>query len=74
MNGTELALLDVLVARGEYPSRAEALRAGLAVIGDQRRRAEIAEAYRRGYETHPQQGDDLGWVEGASAATLSEIE
>jgi len=46
--------LDAAVARGEFASRSDALRAGLKrVLRDERER-EIDEAYRRGYGEHPQ--------------------
>ena len=55
LTDSDLAALDAAVRRGRFASRSEALRAGLArVLGDERER-EIEDAYRRGYEEHPQE-------------------
>jgi Arc/MetJ-type ribon-helix-helix transcriptional regulator len=54
-------LLDEAVARGRFASRSEALRQGLAMLLREERDREIAEAYRRGYEKHPQE-DWIGEV------------
>jgi Arc/MetJ-type ribon-helix-helix transcriptional regulator len=48
-------LLDEAVARGRFASRSEALRQGLAMLLREEREREIDEAYRRGYEKHPQE-------------------
>jgi Arc/MetJ-type ribon-helix-helix transcriptional regulator len=44
----DLKSLDEAVARGAFPSRAAAVRAGLRRLLAQEREAQIAEAYRRG--------------------------
>lgn len=50
----DLERLDDAVARGVFPSRAAAVRAGLVrLLGDERE-AQIAEAYRRAYASDPQ--------------------
>ncbi|MCB0829112.1 MAG: ribbon-helix-helix protein, CopG family [Solirubrobacterales bacterium] len=54
LSDDELAALDEAVAAGRYPSRAAAVRAGLAALGERERRREIAEAYREAYERLPQ--------------------
>jgi Arc/MetJ-type ribon-helix-helix transcriptional regulator len=51
----DLERLDAAVARGVFPSRAAAVRAGLARLLGEEREAQIAEAYRRGYATAPQE-------------------
>jgi Arc/MetJ-type ribon-helix-helix transcriptional regulator len=50
----DLERLDAAVARGVFPSRAAAVRAGLRRLLGEEREAQIAEAYRRGYATEPQ--------------------
>ena len=47
----DLKRLDAAIARGAFPSRAAAVRAGLDRLLREEREAEIAEAYRRGYAT-----------------------
>lgn len=51
--------LDNAVASGRFASRSDALREGLAMLLREEREAEIIEAYRRGYEKHPQE-DRIG--------------
>jgi len=51
----DLKRLDAAVARGVFPSRAAAVRAGLQRLLGEEREAQIAEAYRRGYATEPQE-------------------
>jgi Arc/MetJ-type ribon-helix-helix transcriptional regulator len=49
----ELERLDDAIARGAYPNRAAAVRAGLHRLLADEREARIAEAYRLGYATSP---------------------
>jgi Arc/MetJ-type ribon-helix-helix transcriptional regulator len=49
----DLKGLDEAVARGAFPSRAAAVRAGLRGLLAQEREAGIAAAYRRGYAADP---------------------
>ncbi len=51
----DLERLDAAVARGAFPSRAAAVRAGLIWLLRQEREAQIEAAYRRAYSTHPQE-------------------
>ncbi len=51
----DLESLDAAVARGAYPSRAAAVRAGLQRLLRDDREQEIEQAYRRGYAEHPQE-------------------
>lgn len=51
----ELERLDAAVARGVFPSRAAAVRAGLARLLREERETQIDEAYRRAYATEPQE-------------------
>lgn len=50
----ELASLDHVVERRTFPSRADAVRAGLRMLLQEERNREIAESYRRAYSEHPQ--------------------
>jgi len=63
----DVAALDELVARGRFPNRSEALRAGVAHVIREEREREIDEAYRVGYLTHPQEE----WVGGIGLAALA---
>jgi Arc/MetJ-type ribon-helix-helix transcriptional regulator len=52
-----LERLDAAVARGSYPSRAAAVRAGLQRLLLDERETQISEAYRRGYAVVPAEPD-----------------
>jgi Arc/MetJ-type ribon-helix-helix transcriptional regulator len=73
MTETDLARLDELVEQGRFPSRSEALRAGLARLLEDERESEIESAYRRGYHEHPQE-EWVGHVGLAGLAALHEAE
>lgn len=47
--------LDEVVAAGRFESRSAALREGLSRLLREEREREIESAYRRAYETHPQE-------------------
>jgi Arc/MetJ-type ribon-helix-helix transcriptional regulator len=47
--------LDAAVARGAYASRSDAIRQAIDLLLKGLRDDEIAEEYRRGYETYPQE-------------------
>ena len=49
----DLRRLDAAVARGAFPSRAAAMRAGLTAVLRDEREVQIGEAYRRAYATAP---------------------
>ena len=66
LSDEELSALDEAVSVGRYPSRAAAVRAGLAALVERERRLEIAEAYRDAYRKVPQ--DE--WFAESVAATL----
>jgi Arc/MetJ-type ribon-helix-helix transcriptional regulator len=67
--------LDEAVASGRFANRSEALREGLARLLREERERELVDAYRRGYERHPQEEwvGELGlalfgaWVEAEEA-------
>jgi len=64
--------VDQLVDAGVYESRSEAVRAGLAAVVDQQRRAALGQAIVDGYRRVPQADDDLAWPESASAAMIAD--
>jgi Arc/MetJ-type ribon-helix-helix transcriptional regulator len=67
LSDEQLAGIDAAVARGHFPSRAAAVRAGVERVLREQRDLEIAEAYRRGYGGQPQDEDvgKLGLTLGA---------
>lgn len=64
----DLSQLDAAVNRGEFASRAEAVRAGLELVLARQREQEIAEEYRRAYTERPQEE----WVGEAGASLMGE--
>jgi Arc/MetJ-type ribon-helix-helix transcriptional regulator len=66
-------LLDKAVARGRFANRSEALREGLSLLLREEREREIEEAYRSGYEKHPQE-DWIGKTGSALFAAWVEAE
>ena len=51
----DVAVLDELVASGDFDSRSDALRAGLAHVIREAEQRKIDLAYREGYRKHPQE-------------------
>jgi Arc/MetJ-type ribon-helix-helix transcriptional regulator len=74
LDGEQLREIDRLIDAGAFPNRAAAVRAGLVLVLQEQRRRAIDDAYRRGYSSQPQTGDDLEWVETAGQASLAEME
>lgn len=75
LDGERIAELDMLVSRGVYASRADAVRFGLALVWRRWQQAQIASAYERGYGAHPQEGDDLEtWSRGTGTSALAGLE
>jgi Arc/MetJ-type ribon-helix-helix transcriptional regulator len=66
------ALVDELVVEGVVASRSEAIRRGLEQLIDQHRRKRTADAIVRGYRGHPQTEDEVGWIDAATVAMISE--
>lgn len=64
LSDEDSARLDRAVAEGRFETRAAALRAGLRAVLRIRSDDEIAEAYRRAYTEHP----DEGWIGEVGAA------
>ena len=63
----DLAELDRLVEAGAFTNRSEALRAGLTTLLREHQEQAIEQAYRRGYEKHPQEP----WVGANGLAALA---
>lgn len=66
LSDDELRALDEAIEQGRFPSRSEALRAGLHQVLRAEREREIAEAYARGYGSKPQEA----WVGDTGLALL----
>ncbi len=65
----DLAELDAAIARGSFPNRSAALRAGLELLLREERERAIDEAYRRGYGAHPQED----WIGEAGLALFQAL-
>jgi Arc/MetJ-type ribon-helix-helix transcriptional regulator len=74
----DLAELDAAIARGSFPNRSVALRAGLELLLHEERERAIDDAYRRGYGEHPQEAwigkDGLALFEALTRAEESGAE
>jgi len=70
LSDDELARLDASVARGRYPTRAAAVRAGLERLLREERDRELADAYRVAYGRAPQ--DELGDAGAVLAAEVAD--
>jgi Arc/MetJ-type ribon-helix-helix transcriptional regulator len=69
----ELArLVDDLVSDGVVESRSDAVRRGLRVLVDDHRRRKIGEQIVRGYRAVPQTETEVGWVDSATVAMITE--
>ncbi len=62
----ELRALDSAVAEGAYRTRAEAVRAGIRLLGDSSRDARIAASYRDAYGA-PLTADETQMLDAAAA-------
>ncbi len=67
-----VAAIDKLVEDGVFDSRSDAVRAGLNVVIDRRRRIAVGQAIAEGYRRVPQTDDELSWSDAASAAMIGE--
>lgn len=63
----ELQELDSVVASGEYRTRAEAVRAGIRLLGREAREERILAAYRRAYSATPLTEDEAQTLDAAAA-------
>lgn len=66
------AAIDELIVQGVVKSRSDAVRRGLQVLIDQHRRRHIADAIVRGYESHPQTEEEMGWADEAAIRMIGE--
>lgn len=66
LSDTELNELDSLVAARGFRTRAEAVRAGLKLLGREAREERIVEAYRRAYSA-PLDDEDKRMLDAAAA-------
>ena len=67
---SQLEALDSLIADGEFTSRADAVRSGVAAVVAAAESRRIDDAIRAGYEKHP---ETSGEVEAAHAALREAI-
>lgn len=68
----QMALLDELVGRGRYPSRAAAVRAGIDSITDAERERLIDEAIVEGYRRIPPTPEEDAWAMQSAIAAIAE--
>lgn len=64
--------LENLVAEGEYPTTAEAIRAAVRELAERRRRSEVDKAIIEGYRRHPPTPEEGAWVDRASRDHIAE--
>jgi Arc/MetJ-type ribon-helix-helix transcriptional regulator len=64
----DLERLDAAIARGSFPSRAAAVRAGLVAVLRNEREEQIAEAYRKAYASSEEEAliGEAGLTAGAA--------
>jgi Arc/MetJ-type ribon-helix-helix transcriptional regulator len=66
------AALDELVGDGTVESRSDAVRQGLELLIDRRRRALVGERIVAGYQACPQGDDEGGWNDEATRRMIAE--
>jgi len=64
----ELRRLDTAVATGAFRTRADAVRAALALLEEKLREQSIADSYRAAYAAAPLSADDAAALDAALAA------
>ena len=64
--------IDALIASGEFASRSDVVRAGIARIVDERRRQAIGDQIVAGYERLPETPDELRQAEAAARAMIDD--
>lgn len=64
--------IDGLVEAGVFASRSEAVRAGLEAVIERKRRDAVGRTIVDGYRRIPQNSDELGWPDAATAAMIAE--
>ena len=66
------AAIDALVASGEFASRSDVVREGVARLVDERRRQTIGEQIIAGYDLLPETPDELRQAEVAARAMIDD--
>ncbi len=66
------AQIDRLIASGDVQSRSDAVRSGLRVLLEEKRRKDVAQAIIKGYLDQPQIAQDIGWSDRATAEMIAE--
>ncbi len=64
--------IDALIASGEFASRSDVVRAGIARIVDERRRQAIGDQIVAGYERLPETQEELRQAEAAARAMIDD--
>lgn len=64
--------VDDLVREGVTASRSSAVREGLALLIERRRRTAVAERIVAGYERVPQRAEEVGWADSATRAMIAD--
>jgi Arc/MetJ-type ribon-helix-helix transcriptional regulator len=67
-----LAHVDELVAEGTFKSRSDLVRRGIEAVIASRRRREADEAFRLGYERHPEDAGELAEAERLALEAIQE--
>jgi len=66
------AAIDALIASGEFASRSDVVREGVARLVDERRRRAIGEQIVAGYDRSPETPDELRQAEVAARAMIDD--
>jgi len=64
--------IDALIASGEFASRSDVVREGVARLVDERRRRAIGDRIIAGYDRHPETPDELRQAEVAARAMIDD--
>jgi Arc/MetJ-type ribon-helix-helix transcriptional regulator len=67
-----LEQIDALIASGVVENRSAAVREGLRQLVDRHRRAAIGQEIAAAYREQPQEPDEVGWSDGATARMIAE--
>lgn len=64
--------VDSLVHDGVFASRSDVVRAGLEAVVERERRDAVGRAIVDGYRRVPEDDDDVGWSDAATAAMIAD--
>jgi Arc/MetJ-type ribon-helix-helix transcriptional regulator len=64
--------IDALIASGEFASRSDVVREGIARLVDERRRQAIGDQILAGYDRLPETADELQQAEAAARAMIDD--